>query len=219
MRLSSSFAAPSAVAILSIALLCGPSGTAVSQTATGSAAPLPSITVEVPKRVARPQQVATPHRPKQVANTVASRRTSPAAQTPLALAAAAPDSVLGRLAKLEKASSSCNGGCETSFKSGNAPWIGCSFSGGENSTFSPTCTDTLTYKTYVECLDTKQIFGRSAKKSPVDLQQPALRGEVGRGEASGRRTQAIRTSLFHSGLPRGPDIRQSLSACRKCANS
>jgi hypothetical protein len=145
MRLSSSFAAPLAVAILLIALLCGPSGTAVSQAATGSAAPLPSITVEVPKQMARP------HRPKQVPNTVASRRTSPAAQTPLAAAKAAPDSVLGKLAKLERASSSCNGGCETSFKSGNAPWIGCSFSGGEDSTFSPTCTDTLTYKTYVEC--------------------------------------------------------------------
>jgi hypothetical protein len=37
MRLSSSFVAPSAVAILSTALLCGLSATAVSQTATGSA--------------------------------------------------------------------------------------------------------------------------------------------------------------------------------------
>jgi hypothetical protein len=162
MRLSSSFAAPSAVVILSIALLCGPSGTAVSQTATGSAAPLPGITVGAPKQVARP------HRPKQVANTVASRRTSPTAhrtspntQTPLAVAAvaAAPDSVLRKLAKLERASSSCNGGCETSFKSGNAPWVGCSFSGGWWSTFSPTCTDTLTYKTYSECMDTKVFLG------------------------------------------------------------
>jgi hypothetical protein len=162
MRLSSSFAAPSAVAILSAALLCGPSGTAISQTATGSAAPLPGITIEVPKQVARPhrpKQVATPH--GQVANTVASRRTSPTAQTPLATAAAsaAPDSVLRKLAKLERASSSCNGGCETSFKHGDAPWVGCSFSGGWWSTFSPTCTDTLTYKTYSECMDTKVFLG------------------------------------------------------------
>lgn len=156
MRLSSSFVAPSAVAILSTALLCGPSGTAMSQTATGSAAPLPGITVEAPKQVARP------HRSKQVANTGASRRTSSTAQTPSATAqtpSAAPNSTLGKLAKLEKASSSCNGGCETSFKSGNAPWVGCSLSGGWFSTFSPTCTDTLTYKSYADCMDTKVFVG------------------------------------------------------------
>ena len=55
MRSSSSLFAPSAIAILSISLLCSLSGTAVSQTATGSAAPLPSITVDAPKQVARPQ--------------------------------------------------------------------------------------------------------------------------------------------------------------------
>ena len=48
MRSSSSLFAPSAIAILSMSLLCSLSGTAVSQTATGSAAPLPSITVEIP---------------------------------------------------------------------------------------------------------------------------------------------------------------------------
>ena len=119
MRLSSSFVAPSAVAILSTALLCGPSGTAMSQTATGSATPLPNITVEAPRQVARP------HRPKQVANTVASRRTSPTAQTP----SAAPGSVMAKLAALEKTSSNCTDGCQTSFKYGNQPWNGCSTSG------------------------------------------------------------------------------------------
>ena len=54
MRSSSSLFAPSAIAILSMSLLCSLSGTAVSQTATGSAAPLPSITVDAPKQVARP---------------------------------------------------------------------------------------------------------------------------------------------------------------------
>jgi hypothetical protein len=153
MRLSSSFVAPSAVAILSTVLLCGP---ASSQTATGSAAPLPTITVEAPKQVARP------HMPKQVANTVASRRKSSAARTPSSTArtpSAAPDSILGKLAKLEKASSSCNGGCETSFKSGNTPWIGCSESAGNYSTFSTTCRDTLTYKNYANCVDTKWFLG------------------------------------------------------------
>lgn len=166
MRLVSSFAAPSAVAILSTALLCGLSGTAVSQTATNPAATLPNVTVEAPKLVARPQQAATPHRPT---NIVASRRISPTAQAPSSISqvrSGPPGSVLWRLAKLEKSSSSCNGGCETSFKTGNAPWIGCSASGKEEEWgSSPTCTDTLTYKTYLECLDTKQFLGDNLKRA------------------------------------------------------
>ena len=63
MRLSSSFVAPSAVAILSTALLCGPSGTAMSRTATGPATPLPSITVDAPKQVARLNVVGRPQKP------------------------------------------------------------------------------------------------------------------------------------------------------------
>jgi hypothetical protein len=158
MRSLSSFVAP-AIAILSTALLCSLSDTAMSQTATGSAAPLPSITVVAPKQVARPRQVArSPQRPAQAA-TVTSRPTAPTPQTP----SAAPDSVQGKLAKLEKASSSCNGGCETSFKSGKAPWIGCSLTGPEFTNLSSTCTDTLTYKDYSDCLDTKAFLGWDRK--------------------------------------------------------
>ena len=149
MRLSSSFVAPSAVAILSTALLCGLSGTAVSQTATGSATPLPSVTVVAPKQVARP------HRPKQVANTVASRRTSPPTQAPSAPPTAqkpapAKDSVMAKLAALEKTSSSCTDGCQTSFKHGNQPWNGCSTTGD---IFSTTCRNVRNFKTYFECRD------------------------------------------------------------------
>jgi hypothetical protein len=157
-RLSPSFVAPSAVAVMSTVLLFGP---ASSQTETPGA-PLPSITVDAPKQAARP------HGPKEVANTVtsrrtsASRRTSPTAQPPSSIShvpSGPPGSVLGRLAKLEKSSSSCNGGCETSFKTGNAPWVGCSYSGGWWSTFSSTCTDTLTYTSYSNCLETKMFLG------------------------------------------------------------
>ena len=149
MRLSSSFVAPSAVAVVSTIMLCGP---ATSQTATGSAASLPSITVDAPKQMARPL------RPERVA----SRRTSSTAQTSSASPEAIIDgsgSTLGKLAKLEKASSSCNGGCETSFKVGNAPWVGCSESGGYDSVFSATCRDTLTYASYRGCMDTKMFTG------------------------------------------------------------
>jgi len=161
MRLSSRFGAPSAIAILSTALLSGP---AASQTATGSSTSLPTITVEAPKQVARP------YRPEPEANTVLSHRTvashraSPTAQAPSSISQVRPGppgSVLGKLAKLEKSSSSCNGGCETSFKTGNAPWVGCSFSTGGYATALPsaTCTDTLTYKSFVDCMETKQFTG------------------------------------------------------------
>ena len=151
MRLSSSFVAPSAAAVVSTILLCGP---ATSQTATGSAASLPSITVVAPKQVARP------HRPKQVANTAASRRTPSTAQTSTAQKPSpAPDSILGRIAKLEKVASNCNGGCESSLRHGNAPWVGCSESAGYFGTFSATCRDTLTYASYRGCMDTKMFTG------------------------------------------------------------
>ena len=158
MRSSSSLVAPASV-ILSALLLWDLSGTAVAQTAT--ATPLPGITVHAPKQAAR--QV----RPREAATTTASRRTaaaslptSPTAQKPTPQKpAAAPDSVLGKLAALEKASSSCADGCETSLKTRNAPWHGCSYSGGVNSNFSSTCTDTLKYKSYIDCRDTKLFLG------------------------------------------------------------
>jgi hypothetical protein len=153
MRLSSIFITPSAVAILSAALLCGATGTAVSQTATGSS--LPSITVQAPKQVARP------HRPSRVANTVASRRTSPTAQAPSAPPTAqetapAKDSVMAKFAALEKTSSNCTDGCQTSFKYGNQPWNGCSTTGDVHST---TCRNGRNYKTYIECMDGGRFLG------------------------------------------------------------
>src|ERR1700754_243056 len=112
MVMRSILVAPSAVAILSTALLCGPSGTAVSQTATGSTTQLPSITVQAPTQVARPHrpsQRATSEGPSHVANTVGSRRESPTARTP----SPAPDSVLAKLAKIERTASNCTDGCQT----------------------------------------------------------------------------------------------------------
>src|SRR5262249_13058233 len=144
------------VAILSTALLCGLSGTAASQTATGPTNQLPSITVQAPKQVARPhraQPVARPYRPAQVANTVAARPTS-IPQTP----APAQGSVMARIAALEKTSSSCADGCATSFKYGNQPWNGCSTTGGEFN-FSTTCRNGRNYKTYQECRETGMFLG------------------------------------------------------------
>jgi hypothetical protein len=142
-RMSSSLVAPSAVAILSTALLCGPSGTAMSQT------PLPSITVVAPKQVARPQPAARPQRPERTATAVAARPTSPPPQTP----APAQGSVMARIAALEKTSSSCADGCATSSKYGDQPWNGCSVSSGDF-TLSTTCRNGRDFKTYQECRET-----------------------------------------------------------------
>jgi hypothetical protein len=158
MRISSSLIAPSAVAILSTALLCAFNGSALSQ-AAGSSSSLPSVTVAAPKQVARPA-----HRPERVA----SRSTSSTAHTRTARTSSAsqaeeiiagPGSTLGKLAKLEAISSNCNGGCQTSGKTGNQAWIGCSESAGYFSTFSATCTDTLTHSSYTGCMSTKVFTG------------------------------------------------------------
>jgi hypothetical protein len=154
MRLSPGFIAPSAVALLSAALLCGPSAPALSQTE------LPKITVVAPKQAARPQRPeARPQRPARGANTVASRRTSPAPETPSAppqKPAPAKDSVMAKLAAIERAASSCADGCATSFKYGNQPWNGCSTTGDLIST---TCRNGRNYKTYVGCMDGGRFLG------------------------------------------------------------
>ena len=159
MKLSSSFAASSAAAILSTALLSGP---AVSQIGTGRTSSLPSVTVDAPRQVARP------HATNQSANTGVTRRTTAQTRSGAPNSVFGPNTVLGRIAKLEKAASSCNGGCETSYRVGDAPWVGCSY-GGENlgvsSLFSRTCTDTLTYRTYLNCTDTKIFLGLTQKEA------------------------------------------------------
>ena len=66
---------------------------------------------------------------------------------------------MGKLARLESISSNCNGGCQTSGKTGKEAWIGCSESAGYFSTFSATCTDTLTHSSYVGCMSTKVFTG------------------------------------------------------------
>lgn len=165
MRMSSSLFAPSAVAILSTALLCGLSGTAMSQTATGSTTPLPAVTVDAPKQVARPLRPAVrSQRPARVAHTVASPRRSPAAairSTSPGAILAGPGTTMEKLAAFEKISNNCNDGCQTSFKYGNQPWNGCSVSGGVPPPFSPTCRNVHNYKTYAECQNSRLFLGGS----------------------------------------------------------
>lgn len=159
MRLPSSLVVPSAVAALSTALLCGP---AASQIPTGSAATLPPITVDAPK------QVAKPHVSERGAITTAPRRTASTTRTSTARTPSyAPGSPMARIASLEKVASSCNGGCASSFPHGKEPWIGCSESGGniDYGPFSPTCRDTITHNSYMDCVDTRVFLGDNRNRA------------------------------------------------------
>ena len=163
MRSSSGFVAPSAIAILSTALLSSLSGTAMSQTATGSGTPLPNVTVEAPRQVARPQRPeVTPQGSGRVAHRAS--RTSRSSQTATGTPSAAQGPVMAKLARLEREASSCNDGCESSFRHGKDPWVGCSESAGYNAVFSATCKDTLTHRDYVQCVETKMFLGMDRQR-------------------------------------------------------
>jgi hypothetical protein len=168
MRLSSGFIAPAAVAILSTALLVsGLSGTAMSQAATPSNDDghlLPTIRVQEPKKVARPHRsvgVAS----RSTSSTVHTRTAQTSSGSPAEVIIAGPGSTLEKLHKLESISSNCNGGCQTSGKTGKEAWIGCSESAGYFSTFSATCTDTLTHSSYTGCMSTKMFTGWDQKRA------------------------------------------------------
>lgn len=159
MTLSSRFIARPAVSIPSIALLlCALGGTAMSQptpTATGADTQLPGVAVDAPKHMARP------HRPAHhVTARGAGSRTSPAIAS---AAAAAPMSDAAKLAKLERETSSCAGGCQSSFRTVDKPWVGCNASGG---VYSFTCRNVGNYKTYDECKEAGRVTGwRSGETS------------------------------------------------------
>jgi hypothetical protein len=152
MRLSSRLVAPSALVILSTALLFSLTGAAVSQTASSSS--LPSVTVEAPKQRARPAQAERATSTARVHRAARGRSTGGTAYGKYARG-----SVMWKLAKLESEASSCNDGCESSFRHGKDPWVGCSESAGWYSVFSATCKDTLTHKDYVQCVETEMFIG------------------------------------------------------------
>jgi len=63
---------------------------------------------------------------------------------------------MAKLAALEKTSSNCTDGCQTSFKYGNQPWNGCSTTGD---IFSATCRNVRNFKTYQECTEHGLLLG------------------------------------------------------------
>jgi len=154
MTLSSLFVARPSVAFPFIGLLlCGLSGTAMSQP-TPVSTELPGVTVDAPRQMARP------HKP---AHRVASRSTGSRTSTTIAAVSAAPMSDAAKLARLQRETSSCAGGCQSSFKTSTAPWVGCSATGG---VYSSTCRNFGNYKSYDECKEAGRVTGwRSGETS------------------------------------------------------
>jgi hypothetical protein len=153
MMSSSRFVPRCAVAIPSIALLlCGLGGTAKSQP-TPADTQLPGITVEAPKQMARPHR--STHR--------ATARSTRVVATSPTTASAAPNSDVAKLAQLAAKTNNCVGGCQSSFRTGNQPWVGCSATGG---VYSATCRNVGNYKSYDECKEAGRITGwRSGETS------------------------------------------------------
>jgi hypothetical protein len=170
MRFSSLFVSSLTIASTSIALfLFGLSGTAMSQTATPSAAPLPDIVVDAPKRVARS------HKPERhaIARSTVSRRASVTAEAP----SGTSDAVSAKLAKLAAATGSCAGGCQSSFKSEKEPWHGCSLSSG---TWLQFCRNVGNYKTYNECFDAGLTTGWRPNEAGGYCRVLAMAGHFGK---------------------------------------
>jgi len=156
MTLSLCFVARPAVAIPSIALLlCALGGPAMSQpTPLAGADTLPGVTVDAPKQVVRP------YRP---AHHVAARSTGSRTSSAISTASTAPTSDTAKLAKLERETGSCVGGCQSSFKTANQPWVGCNATGG---VYSATCRNVGNYKSYDECKEAGRVTGwRSGETS------------------------------------------------------
>jgi hypothetical protein len=160
MRMSSSLVAPSAVAILSTALLCGPSGTAMALTEPSGSTSLPRITVQAPKpRVAKPEKPQPRAVVRNTVRTAVSPEPSPSpAPTTPAKPPPAQESVLAKLQRLERTSGSNLGGVATSFPTGNLPYVGCSASGWPAYSPAGTCRNGRNYKTYVECTETSHFL-------------------------------------------------------------
>ncbi|QFI76499.1 hypothetical protein F8237_31365 [Bradyrhizobium betae] len=152
-----------AVACSYVALLtCGPGGITVSQAmtpATSSPTTLPSVTVDAPSQTPRRSK---PIRHPAVARGAVQRQSSPTTETSLSATLAAPTSVMTKLAKLESISGSCVDGCQTSFRTGNAPWRGCSASGWP--ALSTTCRNIYHFKTYAECTGTGLLLGWQSRE-------------------------------------------------------
>jgi len=148
MRLSSRFFSGLAVAVSSFsALTFGLSGAAMAATDPSGSSSLPSITVQAPKQVVRPQRPTQRAVVRGTVRRTASHGTAPTTTTQ----PGGEGSVLERLHRIERETHSCDGGCATSFPSHGKPWIGCSVSGWPM--YSGTCRNGRKYKNYVQCTE------------------------------------------------------------------
>ena len=149
MRLSSHLCSSLVVAVSSVAVLTfGASGAAMAATDPSGSSALPSITVQAPRQVTKPQvpvhravSRGSGHR-----HTVSHERSSVTATQP-----GGEGSVLERLHRLERETHSCDDGCSSSFPKGNRPWVGCSVSAFPQP--SAGCRNPRHFTSYVQCTE------------------------------------------------------------------
>jgi len=148
MRLSSRFFSGLVVAVSSFsALTFGLNTAAMAATDPSGSSPLPSITVQAPKPLARPHRTAprAVARPARAARRTVSRGTSPGATTQ----PGGQGSVLERLKRIERTSRSCDERCQ---KISSQP--GCSASVWPTTSVGVGCGNSRHFFThYVQCTD------------------------------------------------------------------
>lgn len=139
-RFSSCVSAPAFCIAL---MISGLGSQALSQTATT----LPNVTVDAPTVRPKPKQHALARHAIH----------HPSSATTIGTILVSPSSDSAKLAKYASITGSCVGGCSTSFRSGTAPWHGCSISAYP--ALSPTCRNVGNFKTYEECRATSMLMG------------------------------------------------------------
>ncbi len=148
-RFSSRFFSNLTLVISSIVLLLfGPGGTAMALTEPSGSSSLPSITVQAPKQVVRPQRVV----PRAITRHTTTRHAASAESSPAATTQpGGQGTVLERLKRIERETHSCDDGCELSFPSGKRPWVGCSASAWPMT--SEGCRNGRKFTSYVQCTE------------------------------------------------------------------
>ena len=188
----SGFAVPSAVAILSTVLLCSASGTAMSQSTTGSL-PASRRLGRSSEAVARPTVVVT----ETGARTV-NRPPSDIRPVNRSNAVVRAGFTIGAACQAGESRQQLQRWLRNKFPVGKEPWVGCSEAGaGETSGhFSSTCRDTMTYNTTRSASTPRLPRARHRRKLRWLCSSLQADRQVSRRKSS-RRNQAIGPPLVY----------------------
>jgi len=151
----------------------------------------PSVTVEAPRQVARPQREKGHKGPVRWYTEAGPR--DPLKRR-LGRRSAAGGPVMAKLARLEREASSCNDGCESSFRHGKDPWVGCSESADTTFIFSANLQGHAhSTGTNVQCTETKMFLGLATGRTILVVLHP---GMPAGGKYSGHLTESKQVAAW-----------------------